>query len=95
MTELSQWSPIALVAIGEVLALVLVLIAVLFALRRAATEREAAEQRAREIREESARRFRRLEQDLDFLIDFFRVFSRLVGDCLLYTSDAADDSVLV
>ena len=80
MTELSQWSPIALVAIGEVLALVLVLIAVLFALRRAATEREAAEQRAREIREESARRFRRLEQDLDFLIDFFRVFSRLVGD---------------
>jgi len=80
LTELSQWSPIALVAIAEVLALILVLVAVLVALRRASSERQAAERRAKEISEESARKFRRLEQDLNFLVDFFRIFSRLVGE---------------
>ena len=80
MTELPHWSPIALIAIAEVLALILVLVAVLVALRRASIERQAAEQKAKEISEESARKFRRLEQDLNFLVDFFRIFSRLVGE---------------
>jgi diguanylate cyclase (GGDEF)-like protein len=70
----------ALIAMALVPALMLVLLAVLLALRRASAERQAAEKQAKEIGEESARKFRRVEQDLNFLVEFFRVFSRLVGE---------------
>jgi diguanylate cyclase (GGDEF)-like protein len=80
LTELSQWPPIALIAMALVPALVLVLLSVLLALRRASVERQIAEKKAKDIGEESARKFRRIEQDLNFLVDFFRVFSRLVGE---------------
>ncbi|MCW8984434.1 MAG: hypothetical protein OQK55_03760, partial [Thermoanaerobaculales bacterium] len=80
MTELAQWPPIALIAMALVPALVLILIAVLVALRRASVDRQLAEKKAKEIGEEAARRFRRLEQDLNFLVEFFRVFSKLVGE---------------
>jgi diguanylate cyclase (GGDEF)-like protein len=61
-------------------ALALVLVAMFVALRRAASERQAAEKKARDFAEESTRKFRRLEHDLNFMLDFFRVFSRLVGE---------------
>jgi diguanylate cyclase (GGDEF)-like protein len=61
-------------------ALGLVLVALLIALRRAAGERQAAEKKAKDVAEESTRKFRRLEHDLNFMLDFFRVFSRLVGE---------------
>ena len=80
MTDLSQWPPIALIAMALVPALILVLVALLLALRRAAAERLAAEKKAKDIAEESTRKFRRLEHDLNFMLDFFRVFSRLVGE---------------
>ena len=80
MSELSQWPPIALVALVLVPALFLVLVAVLLALRRASADRQAAEKKAKDLSEEATRKFRRLEHDLNFLVDFFRVFSRLVGE---------------
>ncbi len=61
-------------------ALVLVLLAVLVALRRASAERQAAEKQAKDIGEEAARKFRRIEQDLNFLVEFFRIFAQLVGE---------------
>jgi len=80
LSELSQWPPIALIAMVLVPALVLLLIAVLVALRRASVDRQAAEKKTKDIGEEATRRFRRIEQDLNFLVEFFRVFSRLVGE---------------
>jgi diguanylate cyclase (GGDEF)-like protein len=80
LTELSQWPPIALIALALVPALGLVLVAMMLALRRASGERQAAEKKAKDAAEDSARKFRRLEHDLNFLVDFFRVFSRLVGE---------------
>ena len=80
LTNLSQWPPIALIAMALVPALALVLVAMLVALRRAAGERQAAEKKTKDIAEESTRKFRRLEHDLNFMLDFFRVFSRLVGE---------------
>jgi diguanylate cyclase (GGDEF)-like protein len=80
LTELSQWPPIALVAMALVPALLLILVALLLALRRSSVERQFAEKKAKDIGEESARKFRRLEQDLNFLVDFFRIFSKLVAE---------------
>ncbi len=80
MTDLSQWPPIALVAMVLVPALLLVVVALLVALRRASADRQTAEKRTKEISEEAARKFRRLETDLNFLVEFFRVFARLVGE---------------
>jgi diguanylate cyclase (GGDEF)-like protein len=80
LTELSQWPPIALIATALVPALLLLLTAMLLALRRASSERQLAEKRAKEVGEDNTRKLRRLEQDYSFLLDFFRNFSRLVGE---------------
>lgn len=80
MTDLSQWPPLALVAMALVPALALLLVALFIALRRSTSERLAAEKKTKDIAEESTRKFRRLEHDLNFMLDFFRVFSRLVGE---------------
>ncbi len=80
MTDLTQWPPIAFIAVILVPALILVLVALLVALRRASADRQVAERKVKEISEEAARKFRRLEHDLNFLVDFFRVFSKLVGE---------------
>jgi diguanylate cyclase (GGDEF)-like protein len=70
----------ALIAAALVPALILVLFAVLLALRRASRDRQAAEKKAKDLGEEATRKLRRLEQDHNFLVEFFRVFSRLVGE---------------
>ena len=80
LTDLSQWPPIAFVAMVLVPALLLIVVALLVALRRASADRQTAEKRTKEISEEAARKFRRLETDLNFLVEFFRVFARLVGE---------------
>ena len=80
MPDLSQWPPSALITAALVPALLLVLMALVLALKRAASDRLAAEKKVKDIAEESSRKFRRLEQDLSFLVDFFRFFSRLVGE---------------
>jgi diguanylate cyclase (GGDEF)-like protein len=80
LTDLTQWSPIVLVAMALGLAIVILLIAVLSALRREKSARQAAEGKIKEVAEEASRKYRRLEQDHKFLVDFFRMFSRLVGE---------------
>jgi len=42
--------------------------------------RRAAEAEAKEVKEAAARKFRRLETDLNFLVEFFRVFARLLAE---------------
>jgi len=75
-----QWPLLALLAAFLVPVLVLITVALFVALRRSAAARRESEKRARELRETSARKFRRLEQDFQFLIDFFRVFARMLGE---------------
>jgi diguanylate cyclase (GGDEF)-like protein len=79
LTDLSQWPPMALITAALVPALILVLFAVLLALRRASSDRQAAEKKTKDISEEATRKLRRLQQDHKFLVEFFRVFSLLVG----------------
>ena len=50
------------------------------ALYRASAARQKAEIAAREVKEASVRKFRRLEHDLNFLVDFYRVFARLLAE---------------
>lgn len=63
-----------------VAALVLLLAAVLMLLIRNSVARRAAEKEIKEIREASDRKFRRLENDLDFQREFFQVFASLLGE---------------
>ncbi len=80
MTDIAQWPPMAQAAVLVVLALALIVIALLVALRKSTVERNRAVLETKESREESSRRFRRLETDLNFLVDFFRVFAQLLAD---------------
>jgi diguanylate cyclase (GGDEF)-like protein len=80
LTDLAQWSPIALIAVVLVPILVILLAVVLLALRRSSARSLAAERETKDVREEATRRFRRIETDLNFLVDFFRVFSTLIGE---------------
>lgn len=80
MTDLAQWPPIALIAMVLVPILVLLLAVVLLALRGSSVRAQAAEREVKEVREEATRKFRRIETDLNFLVDFFRVFSTLIGE---------------
>ena len=61
-------------------ALLLFLLALSMALRRCAVARSAAENELKEVRESSSRKFRRLEQDLNFMREFFQIFSSLLGE---------------
>ena len=47
-------------------------VALLVAVQRASRERAEAERRLRENAEQAARRYRRLDQDHNFLVDFFQ-----------------------
>ena len=67
-------------AVMAVPALCLLLAALLMGLQRTAAGRRAALAETKEVREESSRRFRRLEQDLSFMVEFFRVFETLLGE---------------
>ncbi len=60
--------------------LMLLLAVVLRALRGSSVRAQAAEREVKEVREEATRKFRRIETDLNFLVDFFRVFSTLIGE---------------
>jgi diguanylate cyclase (GGDEF)-like protein len=80
LTDLLQWPTAALIALASVPVLLIVLVALLVAVQRASRERAEAERRLKENAEQAARRYRRLDQDHNFLVDFFRIFSRLVGD---------------
>ncbi len=80
MTDLMQMLPLANLAMFLVPALLLIVVALLLALRRASASRLEAENAVREVKDESARKFRRLEHDLNFLVDFYRVFARLLAE---------------
>jgi len=60
--------------------LLLVVFGLLVALYQASAARKKAEIAAREVKEASVRKFRRLEHDLNFLVDFYRVFARLLAE---------------
>ena len=80
MTDLMQMLPLANLAMFLVPALLLIVVALLLALRRASASRREAENAVREVKDASARKFRRLEHDLNFLVDFYRVFARLLAE---------------
>ncbi len=80
MTDLMQWPLLAILATLLVPVLVVIAVVLLIALRRASAARREVEIVAREDKEASTRRFRRLEHDLHFLVDFFRIFARLLGE---------------
>ena len=80
MTDLIQWPLPAILATLLVPVLVVIVVVLLTALRRSSAARREVESAAREDKETSTRRFRRLEQDLHFLVDFFRIFARLLGE---------------
>jgi diguanylate cyclase (GGDEF)-like protein len=61
-------------------AMVLLVVALLMALRRSAVARRAAEDETKEVRESSSRKFRRLEQDVNFMREFFQIFASLLGE---------------
>jgi diguanylate cyclase (GGDEF)-like protein len=61
-------------------ALLLIIVALLISVQRNATARRRAEFETKEIKEGSAREFRRLETDLAFQVDFFKVFANLLAE---------------
>ena len=80
MSGLLQDSSLATITMMLVPALILLLVAVLLALLRSSSARRAAERETKEVREASDRKFRRLENDLDFQREFFQVFASLLGE---------------
>jgi diguanylate cyclase (GGDEF)-like protein len=80
LTDLMQWPLPAILATLLVPVLVVIVVVLLVALRRSSAARREAEILTREAKEASARKFRRLEYDLHFLVDFFRIFARLLGE---------------
>ena len=80
MTELMQSPQLAILAAFLAGVLLLVVFGLLVALYQASAARKKAEIAAREVKEASVRKFRRLEHDLNFLVDFYRVFARLLAE---------------
>ena len=80
MTDFMQWPLPAILATLLVPVLVVIVVVLFVALRRASAARREVEIVAREDKDASTRRFRRLEHDLHFLVDFFRIFARLLGE---------------
>lgn len=70
----------ATVAAFALPALLLVLLAMVVSHRQSTVARRAAEEELKEVRESSSRKFRRLEQDLQFMREFFQVFASLLGE---------------
>jgi len=75
-----QSPQLAILAASLAGVLLLVVLALLVALYRASAARQKAEIAAREVKEASVRKFRRLEHDLNVLVDFYRVFARLLAE---------------
>jgi len=80
LTDFMQWPLPAILATLLVPVLVVIVVVLFVALRRASAARREVEIVAREDKDASTRRFRRLEHDLHFLVDFFRIFARLLGE---------------
>jgi len=80
LTGSSDWSVLVLLAAATIAVLVIVVVVLMLALSRSSSARKAAESEAREVKEAAGRKFRRLETDLNFLVDFFRVFARLLAE---------------
>jgi diguanylate cyclase (GGDEF)-like protein len=70
---------LATIALYATPALLLLVLALVMALHQSSIARRVAEDEAKEIRETSSRKFRRLEQDLSFMLEFFQVFASLLG----------------
>ena len=80
MTDLIQSPQFAIMVSSVAGVLLLIVMALFVALYRASAARQKAEIAAREVKEASVRKFRRLEHDLNFLVDFYRVFARLLAE---------------
>jgi diguanylate cyclase (GGDEF)-like protein len=75
-----QSPPFAILATILAPALLLIVVALIVALRRSSAAQQEAEIAAREVKDAAERKFRRLEHDLNFLVDFYRVFARLLAE---------------
>jgi diguanylate cyclase (GGDEF)-like protein len=80
LTGFSDWPALAFLAAAAVPVLVIVVVILMMAVMKGSAARRAAESEAKEVKEASARKFRRLETDLNFLVEFFRVFARLLAE---------------
>ena len=80
MADLMQWPLLAILATFLAPALLLLVVILFVALRRNSAARQGAEIEAREVKEASERKFRRIEYDLRFLVAFYRVFARLLAE---------------
>jgi len=80
LTDLIQSPQFAIMVSSVAGVLLLIVMALFVALYRASAARQKAEIAAREVKEASVRKFRRLEHDLNFLVDFYRVFARLLAE---------------
>jgi diguanylate cyclase (GGDEF)-like protein len=80
VTGISEWPALALLATVAAPILLIVVLVLLSAVAKSSSARRAAESEAKEVKEAASRKFRRLETDLNFLVDFFRVFARLLAE---------------
>jgi len=76
----SDGSSTMIIALISVSALLLTLVVLLVVLRRSRVKLCAAEEELKEIRETSSRKYRRLEQDVSFMREFFQVIASLLGE---------------
>jgi diguanylate cyclase (GGDEF)-like protein len=80
LPDFSQWPPNALAALMVIPALILIIGALVVALQRSASARRRAVMDAKEGKEGTARKIRRLETDHEFLVDFFKIFANLLAE---------------
>ncbi len=80
MTGISELPALALLAVVAAPILATVVVILVVAVLKSMSARRAAEAETREVKEAATRKFRRLETDLAFLVDFFRVFARWLAE---------------
>jgi len=80
LTAFSDWPLLAKTAAAAVPVLMIVVAILMMAVRKSSSARRAAEAETKDAKEAAARKFRRLETDLNFLVEFFRVFARLLAE---------------
>ncbi len=76
----SDWSFATVATVAAFAILAMLLLVLLTALRRSSVARRSAEEELKDVRESSSRKFRRLEQDLNFMREFFQIFASLLGE---------------
>ncbi len=76
----SDWSFATVATVAAFAMLAMLLLVLLTALRRSSVARRSAEEELKDVRESSSRKFRRLEQDLNFMREFFQIFASLLGE---------------